>query len=163
MSTITYERPQSAVAPAKHVESRREKNYVGAFNVYRRNDLHDVYDFSLEFNGIRKTWSVSRGPSMSTRDKRLAIMMEHPVDYKESDELWDHGTYQLAGGNPSFHEMFSYLEKGSLRLELTGKNLNGSFSLVKIKGTEDCWLMTKQEDKYSVPGAYRSEYYRSGR
>lgn len=159
MNTITYERVRGITA--QEPSGQREKNFIGTFEVYRRSELHDVYDFSLEINGIRRTWSVSRGPSMSTKDKRLAIMMEHPVIYNLSDELWDSGTYQLSGNDPSFHEMFDHLEKGMLRLELTGKKLNGSFSLVKIGGTEDCWLLIKQEDKFSVPGSYRSEFYSS--
>ena len=60
--------------------------------------------------------------------------------------IWDTGTYSLLEGN----DPVQALESGKIVMELNGKILKGSFTLVKMKGRgEKNWLLIKKKDKYS--------------
>lgn len=55
--------------------------------------------------------------------------------------VWDNGTYDLLER-----------EKDKLVFFLRGKELKGTFSLVRFKGNEKEWLLIKQKDKFASPG-----------
>ncbi len=121
------------------------------------------YDLRLELKGVLKSWAVPRGISMDPRDKRLAVMVEdHPLDYGKFEgnipegnygagkvEIWDSGTYYI---DPSFNrkrtekECAAGLAKGHLKFILSGRNLSGTFSLVKLKKPGNNWLVIKHKD-----------------
>jgi bifunctional non-homologous end joining protein LigD len=114
------------------------------------------YDFRLEMQGVLKSWAVPKGFPTQKGDRRLAVQVEdHPFDYAHFEGIipegnygagtvmvWDTGTYELLGGEP-----LEALRSGKLHLRLRGKKLDGEWTLVRMKRTEDQdkaqWLLLK--------------------
>jgi len=133
------------------------------------------YDFRLEMEGVLKSWAVPKGPSLNPKDKRLAMMVEdHPFSYRTFEgvipegnygagvvEIWDEGTYEHIEDNnrkTGEKKLLSDLHKGSLKIILHGKKLQGEFALVKIKNSEDnSWLLIKHRDDYAVDKLFDAE------
>ncbi len=120
------------------------------------------FDFRLEMDGVLKSWSVRRGPSLDPREKRLAVPTEdHPVQYLKFEGhipegnygagehmIWDEGTYKLVAGTDALAE----LEKGKLKFRLHGKKLKGDFNLVRMGGRDNQWLLIKSRDEFAQEG-----------
>ncbi|MGI6296230.1 MAG: DNA ligase D [Armatimonadota bacterium] len=141
------------------------------FVVNEHHATHLHFDLRLEIGGVLKSWAVPKGPSMNPKEKRLAVMVEdHPLDYldfrgKIEDgnygagevEIWDSGTYQLIEYD---------LDKGKVLFQLAGVKLKGEFHLVRLKSSNDEWLLIKGHDQYAqsdwklqqvLPGGGRKE------
>ncbi len=122
------------------------------------------YDFRLEFDGVFKSWAVTRGPSLDPKDKRLAVEVEdHPLDYGDFEgtipkgqygggtvQLWDRGTWQSDDPEKGF-------KKGDLKFTLDGDKLHGSWVLVRMRhdrngGGRTNWLLIKHRDEYARDG-----------
>ena len=87
------------------------------------------YDLRLEVGGVFKSWAVTKGPSITPADKRLAVEVEdHPIDYGDFEGtipkgqygggtvmLWDRGTWEPANEDPG-----KSLRKGELKFTLRG-------------------------------------------
>ncbi|MDQ2907782.1 MAG: non-homologous end-joining DNA ligase [Candidatus Eremiobacteraeota bacterium] len=133
--------------------------------MHRATRLH--YDFRLEADGVLKSWAVPKGPSLDTREKRLAMAVEdHPLDYRDFEGVipegnygagevivWDRGTYRLLEGT-STSEAIAH---GSLKFAMSGEKLRGAFALVHIKGRggeDNAWLLIKERDD-AVDPAWR--------
>jgi bifunctional non-homologous end joining protein LigD len=143
------------VAPAK-----RRRFVIQKHDATR---LH--YDFRLEFDGVFKSWAVTRGPSLDPHDKRLAVEVEdHPLDYGDFEgtipegqygggtvQLWDRGYWESDDPERGF-------KSGDLKFTLDGEKLHGSWVLVRIKndryggGKRTNWLLIKHRDEYAVDG-----------
>ena len=120
------------------------------------------YDFRLGWNGVLKSWAVTRGPSYFPGDKRLAVQVEdHPLEYGGFEGiiprgqygggtvmLWDRGTWE------PHVDVDEGLRKGSLKFALHGKKMHGNWALVRMhprpgerKGKPN-WLLIKEHDKF---------------
>ena len=142
------------VAPAK------QRRFVIQKHAATR--LH--YDLRLEFDGVFKSWAVTRGPSLDPHDKRLAVEVEdHPLDYGDFEGtipddqygggtvmLWDRGTWESEDPERGF-------KKGDLKFTLHGDKLHGSWVLVRMKGDRyggkrTNWLLIKHRDEFAKEG-----------
>ncbi|WP_024518263.1 DNA ligase D [Bradyrhizobium sp. Tv2a-2] len=122
------------------------------------------YDLRLEFDGVFKSWAVTRGPSLDPHDKRLAVEVEdHPLDYGDFEGtipkgeygggtvmVWDRGYWEGADPERGF-------KKGDLKFTLDGAKLHGSWVLVRMRhdrteGKRTNWLLIKHRDEYAREG-----------
>jgi bifunctional non-homologous end joining protein LigD len=142
------------VAPSKH---RR-------FVIQKHDATRLHYDLRLEFDGVFKSWAVTRGPSLDPHDKRLAVEVEdHPLDYGDFEgtipenqygggtvQLWDRGYWESDDPDRGF-------KKGDLKFTLHGDKLHGSWVLVRMKGDRyggkrTNWLLIKHRDDFAKEG-----------
>ncbi|MDQ8727287.1 DNA ligase D [Bradyrhizobium sp. LHD-71] len=130
--------------------------------------MHDAtrlhYDFRLEFDGVFKSWAVTRGPSLDPSQKRLAVETEdHPLDYGDFEgtipkgqygggtvAIWDRGYWYADDAEKGF-------AKGDLKFALMGEKLKGEWVLVRMKGdrfggNRTNWLLIKHRDEFSKAG-----------
>ena len=122
------------------------------------------YDLRLEFDGVFKSWAVTRGPSLDPHDKRLAVEVEdHPLDYGDFEGtipkdqygggtvlLWDRGYWESDDPERGF-------KKGDLKFTLHGDKLRGSWVLVRMRhdrngGKRTNWLLIKHRDEFAKEG-----------
>ncbi|WP_424810920.1 DNA ligase D [Roseococcus sp. YIM B11640] len=140
-----------------------------AFVVQKHDATRLHYDFRLEWDGVLKSWAVTRGPSMDPADKRLAVEVEdHPLDYGSFEGiipapgygagtvmLWDHGSWAPLDPKTVDRD----LAKGELKFVLAGERLKGGFVLVRLKprpgekSKRHNWLLIKERDSMATPGA----------
>ncbi len=125
------------------------------------------YDFRLGWDGVLKSWAVTKGPSYYPGDKRLAVRVEdHPWDYRNFEGtipkgqygggtvmVWDQGSWTPRG------DVDQGLKDGHLKFELHGKKLKGDWVLVRMHGRagwsgkessgKENWLLIKEKDKFA--------------
>src|SRR5262249_54343435 len=134
-----------------------------AFVVQRHAARRLHYDLRLELDGTLKSWAVTRGPTLTVGEKRLAGRTEdHPVEYLAFEGnipkgeygggtmiVWDRGTW-LPEGDPHFG-----LTKGHLAFTLDGDRLKGKWHLVRIRPKPgertEPWLLIKSDDEFARP------------
>ena len=113
----------------------------GGFVVQKHAARRLHYDLRLELDGVLKSWAVTRGPSLTLGERRLAVRTEdHPLQYLDFEGnipkgeygggsmiVWDRGRW-LPEGDPH-----KGLAKGHLAFSLQGARLKGGWHLVRIK------------------------------
>ena len=117
------------------------------------------YDFRLGWNGVLKSWAVTKGPSYFPGDKRLAVQVEdHPLEYGGFEGiipksqygggtvmLWDRGTWE------PLEDVDAGLKQGNLKFALHGEKLKGNWALIRMAGraaneSKPNWLLIKEHD-----------------
>ena len=156
--------------------SRHQRDETGGaqlvFVVQKHSARRLHYDFRLELGGALKSWAVPGGPSLDPVVKRLAVMVEdHPLDYRNFEGnipggqygagqviVWDEGNYTpedadkrpVSDSTEGEELMREGLEKGKISFTLRGHKLNGSWTLVKMSGSEHNWLLIKHKDDFAT-------------
>jgi len=152
----TTEEPSGDLHPTKGADS-----YV--IQKHAAKALH--YDFRLELDGVLLSWSVPKGPSLSTKERRLAVQTEdHPVDYRDFEGsipkgeygggaviVWDRGTWEPLG------DPREAMKKGKLEFLVHGEKLHGKFRLVRLAAKDSDrgkknWLLMKGTDAHAREG-----------
>ena len=121
------------------------------------------YDFRLGWNGVLKSWAVTKGPSFYVGDKRLAVEVEdHPMEYGGFEGIipkgqygggtvmvWDQGSWEP---QPGHTDVDAGLRDGSLKFILHGTKLHGKWALIRMKprpgDKKNNWLLIKEHDEY---------------
>jgi bifunctional non-homologous end joining protein LigD len=134
------------------------------FVIQKHAASHLHYDFRLGWNGVLKSWAVTKGPSYFTGDKRLAVQVEdHPIDYGGFEGIipkgqygggtvmvWDQGTWEPQAGHTDIDEG---LRSGSLKFILHGTKMKGKWALIRMGGKfanerKPNWLLIKEHDEF---------------
>jgi len=154
-----FEKTDEPSGDVKVAPSKRRRFVIQKHAATR---LH--YDLRLEFDGVFKSWAVTRGPSLDPHDKRLAVEVEdHPLDYGDFEgtipkgeygggavQLWDRGYWESDDPDGGF-------KKGDLKFTLDGDKLHGSWVLVRMRrdrdgGKRTNWLLIKHRDEFAKEG-----------
>ncbi|GAB4273923.1 MAG: hypothetical protein Kow0056_01560 [Coriobacteriia bacterium] len=136
------------------------------FVIHKHDASRLHYDLRLEHDGVLLSWAVPKGPSLDTKQRRLAVRVEdHPLDYADFEGvipdgeygagtvmLWDKGTWEPAD------DVERSLKEGKLAFTLSGQKLVGRFALIhtgarKGAGSADQWLLIKEKDEHVRPVA----------
>jgi bifunctional non-homologous end joining protein LigD len=134
---------------------------TGEFVVQKHAARRLHYDLRLELDGVLKSWAVTRGPSLTLGEKRLAVRTEdHPIEYLDFEGnipkgeygggsmiVWDRGRWHPEA------DPHKGLAKGHLAFFLDGARLKGLWHLVRIKPRRgektEPWLLMKAEDEFA--------------
>jgi bifunctional non-homologous end joining protein LigD len=139
----------------------RPKNAGHGFVVQKHAARRTHYDLRIELDGALKSWAVTRGPSLSPAEKRLAVKTEdHPLAYLDFEGnipkgeygggamiVWDRGDWEPVG------DPHRGLAKGHLEFTLDGSRLKGRWHLVRMKPKRgertEPWLLIKGDDEFA--------------
>ncbi|HET7178231.1 MAG TPA: non-homologous end-joining DNA ligase, partial [Chryseosolibacter sp.] len=134
--------------------------------------LHEAtrthYDLRLEWDGVMKSWAVTKGPSYDPADKRLAVRTEdHPIDYNDFEGvipakqygagpvmIWDEGVW-MPEDDPRKME-----KKGHITFTIDGSRMKGQWHLVRMHTPDkrENWLLIKSKDDFAQSNAQNAGF-----
>src|SRR5436305_8292471 len=152
-----YERKRKRrETPEPFSSARGRRKHEPIFVVQRHDARRLHYDFRLELKGALASWAVPKGVPLEPGQRALAVHVEdHPLDYATfageipagnygagTVEIWDNGTFEL----------LEQKRNGGLTVELHGKRLNGTWTLVPahLDGDPKNWLLIKKHDEVNL-------------
>ena len=158
--TVTHEPSGEEEKAGKSRSKAAAKANALPFVIQKHAATRLHYDFRLGWNGVLKSWAVTKGPSYVPGDKRLAVQVEdHPMNYGGFEGiipkgqygggtvmLWDRGTWE------PHVDVEEGLRKGSLKFALHGEKMKGNWALVRMGGraaneSKPNWLLIKEHDE----------------
>ena len=161
---VTAEPSGGAPAKAAKKSSSKSKQQALPFVIQKHAATRLHYDFRLGWNGVLKSWAVTKGPSYVTADKRLAVQVEdHPMEYGGFEGVipkgqygggtvmvWDQGTWEPQAISA---DVDAALRAGSLKFILHGEKLKGKWALIRMGGKaanekKPNWLLIKEHDEF---------------
>ncbi|HEY5331396.1 MAG TPA: DNA ligase D [Acidobacteriaceae bacterium] len=147
-----------------HKQSKPRPAGALPFVIQKHAASHLHYDFRLGWNGVLKSWAVTKGPSYYPGDRRLAVQVEdHPMEYGGFEGIipkgqygggtvmvWDQGTWTP---QPGYENVDAGLRDGSLKFVMHGSKMKGKWTLVRMGGkaaneSKPNWLLIKEHDDF---------------
>lgn len=140
-----------------------EKSKKTMFVIQKHSARKLHWDFRIEVDGVLKSWAVPKEPSMSYKDKRLAVHVEdHPYDYGSfegiipkgeygggSVEIWDKGYYvNMTIKDGKLEPLSKWIEKGHFIIWVKGDRIRGGFAFNRMK--DNNWLLIKMNDEEAI-------------
>lgn len=151
--------------PEPDAEAGRGSGHRPVFVIQLHHASVRHYDFRLEVDGVLKSWSVPKGPSLRPGERRLAVEVEdHPLAYADFTgdipeghygaghvDLFDRGVWS-SDGDP-----LEAIAAGKLDFVLHGERLGGGWKLVRTGGRANerrsgkpQWLLIKRSDDFAA-------------
>ena len=129
--------------------------YMSLFVLHEHHSKRLHYDLRLEIDGVLKSWAVPKGPSLSPREKRLAILVnDHPLEYASFEGIIPEGIYGagpvVISDSGECDVQSADFSRGRVEFILNGKIFKGGFVLTRLKGKDKEWLLIKVKDENAV-------------